>query len=536
MMLYIKNRLKNTYRIHSDKVKILFKKSIYFDMIIVSGQKREKIMIEKLVEELLHYSKINLNLKKEDTIYIRNLLLRELNLSKLYEGEIDKKFIDSMQVPDQLVNQLEKYLSSQGLSASEIEAKIAHIFGLLSPLPSNVIHQFNTDYLISPSFATNNFFDLCIKNNYVQKTKIEQNVVISSPINGHDLIVTINLSKPEKSNKDIKLALANKSEENYPKCAICIENEGCKGSNKTAPRGNLRLIPLRLNNDNWYLQYSPYGYYNEHCIVISEKHVPMEVNENNLKALYDFVDIFPHYFLGANSDLPIVGGSILSHEHFQGGNYELPLMRAKTKYNIPTSTNVDVSILDWPTFVLKLESTNKKEIIDLALRIHNTWKTYNDETVNIISKTSEQHNTTTNIVKKVNNKYVHYLILRNNRTTDELPGGLFHVRPSLQIIKNEGIGLIEALGLFIFPPRLKRQLKEVSDIIANPSIKEETYLRSPDIKEFDNLINDLLQGKYKDIDDLLIQTGEHILEDISVFKNDELGNKAKERFIKKCAL
>lgn len=493
-------------------------------------------MPQKLVEQLIRYGQMHLDLKQEDVIYLRNTLLREFDLSEMYEGEIDLEHLNSLQIPDELVEKCENYFKSKGLTDPEIEGKIAHIFGLLTPLPSATIYHFNEDYQVSPDFATSNFFDLCIKNNYVQKTKIDQNIVMQGDINGHDLVVTINLSKPEKSNKDIKLALANKNNTNYPKCPICIENEGCKGSSKTAPRGNLRLIPLILNNESWYLQYSPYGYYNEHCIVISKEHIPMEVNENNLRALYDFVDIFPHYFLGANSDLPIVGGSILSHEHFQGGNYELPLMRAKTKYEIKSSGKVAYSVLDWPSFVLKLESEDKEAIINASMNIHNTWKTYDDESVNIISKTTEQHNTTTNIVKKVNNKYVQYVILRNNRTTDELPGGLFHVRPSLQIIKNEGIGLIEALGLFIFPPRLKRQLKEVEDIVNNPSIKEETYTRSPDIKDFDHLITDLINKKYKNVEDLLIQTGENILKDISVFKDDELGNAAKERFIKKCSL
>jgi UDPglucose--hexose-1-phosphate uridylyltransferase len=295
-------------------------------------------MINKTVEKLLYYSQRHLGLEQEDYIFYRNLLLNELSIDSPFDGEIDKSEIDSLLVPDLLVDELSSHLLSIGLNEKEIEAKISKIFGLLTPVPSKVIERFNSLSDISSELGTNYLFNLGIKSNYIQKTKINSNIVIPGQINGHDLIMTINLSKPEKNNKDIKAAL-NSGDSNYPMCPICITNEGCIGSKKTQPRVNLRIIPLELSNNTWYLQYSPYGYYNEHCILILKYHVPMKVDIKYISAMFEFCDKFPHYFIGANSDLPIVGGSILSHEHFQGGNYELPMLKAGIKYSINTNTD-----------------------------------------------------------------------------------------------------------------------------------------------------------------------------------------------------
>jgi UDPglucose--hexose-1-phosphate uridylyltransferase len=294
---------------------------------------------------------------------------------------------------------------------------------------------------------------------------------------------------------------------------------------------------MELADNKWYLQYSPYGYYNEHCIVILKDHLPMKVKKEYIAALFEFVDMFPHYFIGANSDLPIVGGSILSHEHFQGGNYTLPLMKAKDKVVLSgRREDVTYSTLDWPVFCLTLRSKDKTVLLNEADEILQKWKTFSYEKADIYAKTSEEHNTVTTILTKTNDVYNLYLMPRNNKTSEAYPGGIFHVRPELQIIKNEGIGLIEAMGLFILPARLKRQLKSVEEIINNPSLREQIYNESPDIKDFDHIINDLLDKKHDSINDFLIKTGEAILEDVNVFKNKEYGEEAKQLFLKEIGL
>lgn len=494
-------------------------------------------MIEKTIKELIAYAKIHLGLLDSDERYFTNYLMYRLDVKLPQDVEIDIEHIKEMTRPDELVKDLEEYLTLKGLDDKAKEKFITELFGMLTPLPSRFNDIFWNLYQKDKVKATDYFFDLSIKNNYVQKSKIEQNIIIESNRGDHDLVVTINLSKPEKSNKDIKAALsAAKTQETYPKCAICIENEGCGGSEKTPPRQNLRLIPLKLDNRDWYMQYSPYGYYNEHCIVILDKHTPMIVSKDNVQALFDFIDYFPHYFLGANSDLPIVGGSILTHEHFQGGNYTLPLMKASIKKELGTVNGIKHSILNWPSFALYLEGKDSLALAERIDDILSVWRKYNDESVDIIANDGEQHNTITTIAKKAKDGYGVYIIPRNNRCNDKYPGGIFHVHPERQIIKNEGIGLIEAMGLFILPPRLLRQLKSVEEIVKEPHRREEIYAASPDIKDFELYINALINKEYKDVNDVLSSVCDTILKDISVFKDDEAGLKAQERFLKEINL
>ena len=326
---------------------------------------------------------------------------------------------------------------------------------------------------------------------------------------------------------------------NYPKCPICIENEGCYGSSKTEPRNNLRLIPFEFSNDTWYLQYSPYGYYNEHCILILKDHIPMEVNKTNARALFEFVDALPHYFIGANSDLPIVGGSILTHEHFQGGSFEMPLMKAKTKETIyhEKYTDLKFEILSWPSFVIKISGEDKDVMLDAIDEMYKKYLVYSDASIELINETNGvRHNTMTLIVEKKSSTYSAYVIYRNNRTNDEHKGGIFHVRERYQHIKNEGIGLIEAMGLFILPARLKRQLKLVVDIMNNPSIREKVYEEFDDLKAFDHIIDDMVNRKYSSLEDLLMKTGDSILHDINVFKDKEHGEEAMRAFLKELGL
>ena len=405
--------------------------------------------------------------------------------------------VDEIYVPDELVEAIKNRLIDLGHDEDYANKKVTEIFGVLTPLPSVVRTNFYSLHKKNEEYATDYLYGLSIFNNYVQRTKIEKNIIIQEP-SPYNVIMTINLSKPEKSNADIAKALKNQTEDVlYPKCAICIENEGCYGSSKTEPRNNLRLIPMKLANEDWYLQYSPYGYFNEHCIVIYNKHVKMEVNKTNTTALFDFVDFLPHYFIGANSDLPIVGGSILSHEHFQGGAFQMPLMRAESQERLIHSKHKDLrfDILSWPSFVLRIKGRNKKKIIDVIDEFYQTYLSYSDESIELINKTTDRHNTFTTVVEKDDKEYVAYIIPRNNRCNEEHKGGIFHVREEYQHIKNEGIGLIEAMGLFVLPARLKRQLKAVKEIVENPSIKEEIYAKYDDLRAFESTIDDLSSHK-----------------------------------------
>lgn len=475
-----------------------------------------------LINALISYSITHLGALEDDILFLSNYLMSVLEIKDYVYEEIDTS---SCLLPDKLVDKLTNRFLELGYDEKTASKKVCEVFGVLSPRPSEVRKNFFLLHEEDPKLATDYLFDLSIKNNYVQKTKIDQNIIIQKE---DSIIVTINLSKPEKSNADIAKALSEKKEDcSYPKCPICIENEGCYGSSKTEPRNNLRLIPLNLSGDTWYLQYSPYGYYNEHCIVILKDHVPMMVCKKYLKALFDFVDIFPHYFIGANSDLPIVGGSILTHEHFQGGSFTMPIMKSKSKEQLRHDKypSIRFEILSWPSFVIKVSGKDKEEMLNAIDDMYNKYITYSDDSINLISETNGvRHNTMTAIVTKEEDLYCAYIIYRNNRTTNEYPGGLFHVRKQYQHIKNEGIGLIEAMGLFVFPARLKRQLKAVQDIVENPTKMEEIIKNSPDLEVFRGTIDDLLNKKFATLDDYLIDVGNKILEDISILKFDKDGS------------
>lgn len=487
-----------------------------------------------IVNILLKYAKKHLYLNEDDELYFRNYLMNKLKIADYSEmqSEFDPTpFI----VPDKIIDIVKNILISQEYNDKEIEKIITEIMGTLTPLPSVVRNTFFEKYSIDKKSATDYLYDLMIKNNYIQKTKIEQNIVLKDKINDHDLEVTINLSKPEKTTKSIALALANNtSNTNYPKCAICIENEGCSGSNKTGPRNNLRLIPLKLNNKNWYLQYSPYGYYNEHCILISEEHTPMYIGKDNTRVLCQFVNYLPHYFIGSNADLPIVGGSILSHNHFQGGNYILPMMKVKDKFVVNTNNkNIILSVIDWPVTTIKIVSKDEEEIVDTVDKIFKYWDNYNSIENNIISHTENtRHNTINTVLRKEKDNYICYVMLRNNRTDENHKDGIFHVDKSRQIIKQENIGLIEAMGLFILPARLKRQLSIVESILNNKISMNDALVLDETFDQYNDIINDLKNKKYSSINNMLFNVCENILNDVAVFKNDEKGNRGINQFIK----
>lgn len=491
--------------------------------------------IGHLIEKLLAYSRLHLHLDKEDVIFLRNTLLFKLKVDSPSFKEVDLEEIKKMEVPDLLISELETYIKGTlKLDDFACEQLIEDVFGELTPRPSVVIQKYNELLQTSKEEAVKYLYDLNIKSNYVQKTKIAKNI---KWIASSGLEVSINLSKPEKDNKEIKKAAQAKAL-NYPKCVICYENVGYYGRLNHSIRRTLRVAPLKLNNEDWFLQFSPFGYYDEHLIVITNDHIPMAVNESNVQALLDFVNEYPFYFIGANSDLPITGGSILSHEHFQGGRYVFPLMKAKDAFQVKLDQfdDVKISYLDFYHSTLKLTSQNKDSLLKATLLINEAWLSFNDPENEIISCTNnERHSSLTIIAKKENEVYELYIILRNNRTNEEHPDGIFHAHKQYHHIKREGIGLIEAMGLFILPPRLKRQAAYLEKIILENINKEEYLKVDPELILFEELITSL-RGETKDVDLKIRQHIDdvclNILLNVGVFKKTPQGEKSLARFLK----
>lgn len=498
--------------------------------------------MEKIVEELLYYGEYHLGLKKRDENYVRNCILDKLALNNKYDGEIDKAFIEEMTVPDYFTEKLTKYVTEKALCDESVVANyVCGIFGLITPMPSSVEEHFYELYEKDKSSAFSYLFDLSIKNNYVQKTAVDRNIMWRADFAENYLEITINLSKPELNNKDIAKKLNDSGNTAYPKCALCVENEGFVGTSTKAPRQNIRTIGIELNNEDWILQYSPYQYYHEHCIAINQKHTYMKVDGDTFEKLFDFVDFYPDYFVGSNAPLPIVGGSILNHEHYQGGGHLMPLHYAKPKatYSIKGFDGVSVSVTDWYNSVIHLEGTDRKEVAKLALYILKNYEEYSDESVDLIAETTAKHNTVTPIARKKEDKYILDLILRNNRCNEKYPEGIFHAHPQYHNIKKEGIGLIEAMGLFILPARLSRQMKEIEKFLTGQKVYE--YNKLPeDMKVHSGMIERLLfeNGNSLSIDsakklvtEYVNSTCKSILINTAVFKPDAKGTEAFERFM-----
>jgi UDPglucose--hexose-1-phosphate uridylyltransferase len=420
--------------------------------------------IKVLLEQLICYALKNRLIETEDINYSRNLLLDLLNL--VSPAEI--VYPECSEPIDKILSPLLDYAALMKLTPSESETSrdlfAARIMGLLTPKPSQIINQFlfTTNHLGIEN-ATHWFYEFSKKTNYIQCGKIAKNESWHSQTNYGELEITINLSKPEKDPKDIAEAL-NQKTSSYPKCVLCAENEGYAGNALQAPRQNHRLIPLWLNNEKWFFQYSPYLYYNEHCIVLSETHRPMQINKSTFERLLEFITKFPHYFIGSNADLPIVGGSILSHDHFQGGRHKFAMANASFlhKFHSNDFPNTVIGILKWPMSVIRLQSENKEEIVELANQILLAWKVYQNPELDILSHSAKtEHNSITPIARRKKKLYELDLVLRNNRTNEEFPDGIFHPHKNLHAIKKENIGLIEVMGLAILPGRLKTELSKI---------------------------------------------------------------------------
>ena len=493
--------------------------------------------MEKTLKELVAFARLHLGLAEEDSLYVYQMLLGHYKSLPPYEGEIDVEALKPLDRPDVIRAKLAEKLLGMGYAGKRLDEEISFLFGAVTPLPSRVKARFEELRAKDPEEATEYLFSLAVYSDYVKKTAIEANVHFDYMASwGKEIEVSINLSKPEKKNSDIAKLLSAPKVREYPPCALCYENLGYYGDDKHADRSNLRFVELEIEGEKWYLQFSPYGYFKRHCILFAKDHSPMEISPRVFKALLGFVDLFPHYFIGSNADLPIVGGSILNHEHFQGGEHLLPLTKAGMKKRLVQKGGLTVDIVDFPVSTLLVRSPHKQELLATAEKILSTWRDYDDKENNIISHTGEKrHNTITLICRKVEGTYYMYMMLRNNRCDEPFPEGIFHAHPDKFHIKSEGIGLIEAGGLFILPARLKRQGAQVQECVEKGWSLEEAKAHYEDIEPFWGMVEQM-RARHQSVEDYLGDVCQNILKDVAVFKEDRVGEAGFDRFVEVCKL
>ncbi len=491
-------------------------------------------MINDSICFLVGYALKNGLIEESDKVYSVNRLLEVLGVND-YKAPKEPKKLTLTEALDNLCD----YAVSQGMIEDSVVYRDlfdTKIMGALTPRPSEVIAAFNKQYEVSPEMATDYFYKFSGDTNYIRRDRIARDVKWKTDTEYGPIDITINLSKPEKDPKAIAAA-KNVKASGYPKCALCRENEGYAGNVNAAARQNHRVIPITINDSTWGLQYSPYVYYNEHCICFNFKHTPMKIERATFKKLLDFVKLFPHYFLGSNADLPIVGGSILSHDHFQGGRYEFAMAKAPIEKVISFTDFDDVSagIVKWPMSVIRLSCKNADRLVELADKILTAWRGYTDESAFIFAQTDgEPHNTITPIARKRGENFELDLVLRNNITTNEHPLGVYHPHAELHNIKKENIGLIEVMGLAVLPSRLKSELATLADYIVNGK----DIRSNPDIEKHAQWVEGFI-GDYKitadNVDEILKtqvgKTFKTVLEHAGVYKCTDEGRAAFMRFI-----
>lgn len=413
----------------------------------------------------------------------------------------------------------------------------AKLMNALLPRPAQIQATFEKLYEESPKAATDYFYKLSQDSNYIRRDRIARDERWSADSPYGEIELSINLSKPEKDPKAIAAA-KSAPQSAYPKCQLCMENEGYAGRVNHPGRTNHRIIPITVNNSRWGFQYSPYVYYNEHCIVFNGEHTPMAINHDTFVKLFDFIDLFPHYFLGSNADLPIVGGSILSHDHFQGGNHEFPMAKAEIEeeVTIPGFEDLKAGIVKWPMAVIRLRGTDRTRVITAADHILDTWRDYSDESAGILANANgEPHNTITPIARKRDGEYELDLVLRCNITSEEHPMGVFHPHAQWHHIKKENIGLIEVMGLAVLPARLKKEMSDLKkamlngeDLRANPELEKHADWAEEIMKKYDTINAENIDQIIHDEIGIVFT---HVLEDAGVYKTDTEGRKAFRRFI-----
>lgn len=422
-------------------------------------------MIYESIQKLINYAVSSRLITADDEFVVRNQLMDILQLSDWSEPCSEKAECCSV---EELLEPIISYACENGIiqdTAVSRDLFDTKIMGVFTPFPHEVNEEFKKRYSVSPQTATEWYFDFSKKLNYVRAERIAHDMKWTYNSEYGVLDITINRSKPEKDPRDIAAAKNQKSA-NYPQCQLCAENMGFAGHLTHPARQNLRPVTVEINGSEWYLQYSPYGYYNEHCIVFNKKHIPMVIDNAVFDKLFDFIEQFPHYMLGSNADLPIVGGSILTHEHFQGGHYTFPMAKASVEksFLMDSHPDVDAGILKWPMSVIRLSSYNRASLAAACSDILAKWRAYTDEQAGIFAQTDGvPHNTITPIARMNGSKYECDLVLRNNITSEERPLGIFHPAPELHHIKKENIGLIEVMGLAVLPARLAAELELLKD-------------------------------------------------------------------------
>ena len=493
--------------------------------------------LQKEITKLVEYGLQKKLIKSEDKTFMINQYLEIFHLDEYEEQDISSEEI--------VLENILKNLTDAAYERNIIESDDivtrdlfdTKLMGVMVARPSQIIDKFQKYYKESPKAATEFFYQLSQDTDYIRRYRVKKDMKwkVDSPYGKID--ITINLSKPEKDPKAIAAAKTAKQSA-YPKCQLCMENEGYAGRMNHPARQNHRIIPITINGSKWGFQYSPYVYYNEHCIVFNGEHIPMKIDRVAFIKLFDFVKQFPHYFLGSNADLPIVGGSILTHDHFQGGHYTFAMENAEieTYVTIPGYEDVEAGIVHWPLSVIRIRNKDEKRLIDLADHILKVWRGYTDEKAYIYAETDgEPHNTITPIARKKGDVYELDLTLRNNITTEECPLGLYHPHSEYHHIKKENIGLIEVMGLAVLPSRLKREMELLADclVLKKPLEEHEELEKHIDwVHEFVPKYSEINKDNVMDIlKEEIGQVFVKVLEDAGVYKCNEEGRKAFDRFI-----
>lgn len=494
-------------------------------------------MIYKNIDKLVSYGLMTGLIKETDKMYVINRLLEKLGLDA-YEptGEV----CTAVEEIDEILKGILDYAVEKGFIENDSvvyrDLFDTEVMDILTPYPSTVIDKFNSLYEKSSKDATDYFYKLSCDNNYIRRGRIKKDVkwTVDSPYG--EIEITINRSKPEKDPKAIAAAKLQASV-SYPACQLCVENEGYAGRVNHPARANHRIIPIDIVGQEWCFQYSPYVYYNEHCIVFNSKHVPMVIDDKVFGKLLDFITRFNHYIVGSNADLPIVGGSILTHEHFQGGNHVFAMHKAESEkfYTIAGFEDVEVSRLNWPMSVIRLKSDDTAKICELSAKILAAWRGYTDEDAFVFAETEgTPHNTITPIASMADGKYVMDLVLRNNITTDEHPMGVYHPHAEYHHIKKENIGLIEVMGLAVLPARLVEELDAVADCLVSGK-----PMNTPETESHAEWA-EMIKANYADINSDNVMDILHeevgkvfvgVLEHAGVYKRDEKGKEAFDRFV-----
>ena len=490
--------------------------------------------IETYIDSLISYG-MNCGLTEpEDHRVLQNKLLELLQLDEYIPSDEPQ----SEDLEEILMGLLD-YACEKGLCEDNITARDlfdTKIMGLITPMPREIIRTFREKYAIDPVSATDWYYKLSCDTDYIRRYRIAKDMRWKYASEYGEIDITINLSKPEKDPKAIAAA-KNAPQSGYPKCLLCPENEGYAGRMNHPARQNHRILPITIDGNSWFMQYSPYVYYNEHCIVFNSQHIPMKIDRTAFRKLLDFVTLFPHYFVGSDADLPIVGGSILSHEHFQGGHYTFAMETAPIESAVTFAgyEEIEAGIVKWPMSVLRLNGNDPDRLADLAEKILNAWRGYSDENCGILAFTDDEpHNTITPIARRRGEKYELDLVLRCSITTPEHPLGVFHPHADKHHIKKENIGLIEVMGLAVLPSRLKKELSDLADaIVSGCDIRSDETL-SKHADWVDGLKAQYAFTEENALSILLQETGKvfaAVLEDAGVYKNTESGKKGFMDFI-----